>query len=510
MRVEEAYSVVAATPRICSAYAIGYAVLAFQIGHAEIWAKAWLPAAGLILVMALLLRRWYFLHNRPRPERVSARLVWNIVGSSVVFGISWGAFVWLLLPGRLPEDQVILTVFAFVAAVNTISISFWTAITFSTISLVIVWGAVIVTGTMGWASATGLFWLAIVIVVQGILNRRALTVSNIVLAVKNRRALADVTAANEATRAVNASLTRVSAQLRKYISPELYGQIVDGSQDVRVASERKRLTVFFSDVVSFTEITDRLEPEELTDILNTYLGEMAAIAREHGACFDKFMGDGMLFYFGDPVSHGAAEDAGACVRMAIAMQRRMRELNAGWLRAGLERPLELRIGVHSGFCTVGNFGNDERMDYTIIGSSVNLASRLEYHCEPGSIMISHATHALVQDWLASEECPPIKVRGFVRPVRTHKVMGIYDGMEPGERVHRYTATGLSVAVTVDTDRIETIDVDAAAAEIAAARKMLDSAEAVLGKGAERDGPSAPQATIGTDPSVMPARAETSS
>ncbi len=107
------------------------------------------------------------------------------------------------------------------------------------------------------------------------------------------------------------------------------------------------------------------------------LTEMSKIALEYGATIDKYIGDAILAFFGDPESKGVKEDATACVEMAIAMQRRMRELQSQWLDSGLGKPFQLRIGINTGYCTVGNFGSEDRMDYTIIGNEVNLASRLE-------------------------------------------------------------------------------------------------------------------------------------
>jgi adenylate cyclase len=175
----------------------------------------------------------------------------------------------------------------------------------------------------------------------------------------------------------NRMLEGQSSKLSKYLSPQLYRSIFSGSQTVEIASRRKKLTVFFSDIAGFTETTGNLESEELTDVLNHYLTEMSAIALEYGATIDKYIGDAMLLFFGDPESRGVREDAKACVRMALAMQRRMRELEYEWRSRGLERPFRIRMGICTGFCTVGNFGTLDRMDYTIIGNEVNLAARLQ-------------------------------------------------------------------------------------------------------------------------------------
>ena len=187
----------------------------------------------------------------------------------------------------------------------------------------------------------------------------------------------------------NELLADLSSKLAKFLPPQLYNSIFTGTHATRVAAKRKKLTIFFSDIANFTETTDRLESEELTNLLNQYLTEMSKIAVSYGATIDKYMGDGIMGFFGDPASRGSKEDAIACVKMAIAMQRQMRELQLNWLDLGSEKPFQLRIGVNTGFCTVGNFGSEDRMDYTIIGNEVNLAARLQSHAELGGILVAH-------------------------------------------------------------------------------------------------------------------------
>src|ERR671916_832878 len=153
---------------------------------------------------------------------------------------------------------------------------------------------------------------------------------------------------------------------------------------------------------------------------------MSKIAMAHGATIDKYIGDAILAFFGDPETRGVREDAVACVNMALAMQGRMRELHAEWGDAGLERPFRLRIGVSTGYCTVGNFGSEDRMDYTIIGSEVNLAARLQSHAELGGILLSHETCSLVKDHVLAEEQDPVQAKGFARPVRNYKVLDRLD------------------------------------------------------------------------------------
>ena len=148
-------------------------------------------------------------------------------------------------------------------------------------------------------------------------------------------------------------MEQLSNQLAKYLSPQVYESIFTGKQEVKIASRRKKLTVFFSDIAGFTETTDRLESEDLTRLLNHYLTEMSQIALSYGATIDKYVGDAIVIFFGDPETRGVKEDALACVEMAIAMRKRMLELQHVWRASGIEKPLQCRIGINTGYCTVG-------------------------------------------------------------------------------------------------------------------------------------------------------------
>ena len=132
--------------------------------------------------------------------------------------------------------------------------------------------------------------------------------------------------------------------------------------------------------------------------------------------------------------------------MAIAMQQRMRELEQEWRNRGLLRPFRIRMGIATGFCTVGNFGSRDRMDYTIIGNEVNLAARLQSATEPGSILLSYETNALVQGIVMTEEQPPITVKGFPKPISGYKLVGTYDELVKAGRVVLEEREGLHVLV----------------------------------------------------------------
>jgi class 3 adenylate cyclase len=219
----------------------------------------------------------------------------------------------------------------------------------------------------------------------------------------------------------SAALEALSGKLAKYLAPQVYDSIFTGRQDVAIASKRKKLTVCFSDIAGFTETTDKMESEDLTQLLNQYLTEMSKIAAQFGATIDKYIGDAIMMFFGDPESRGVKEDALACVKMALAMQKRVGELAEIWRNAGIESPLRCRIGIHTGYCTVGNFGSDDRMDYTMVGGTVNLASRLEHEAPPGGILMSFETYAHVKDEIECEERGRIQVKGIAQPVATYAV-----------------------------------------------------------------------------------------
>jgi PAS domain S-box-containing protein len=222
----------------------------------------------------------------------------------------------------------------------------------------------------------------------------------------------------------SAVLEALSTKLAKYLAPQVYDSIFTGRQDAKIVSKRKKLTICFSDIVGFTQITDKMESEDLTQLLNHYLTEMSKIALQHGATIDKYVGDAIVMFFGDPETRGVKEDALACVKMALAMQKRLGELAEHWRDIGIETPLRCRIGIHTGHCTVGNFGSEDRMDYTMVGGAVNLASRLEHEAQPGGVLISYETFAHVRDEIHCEAKGHIRVKGIAYAVATYNVVAL--------------------------------------------------------------------------------------
>jgi class 3 adenylate cyclase len=264
---------------------------------------------------------------------------------------------------------------------------------------------------------------------------------------------------NRELEAANDFLVRISTKISHYLAPQIYTSIFSGQKDVTIHTERKELTIFFSDIKDFTATTERLQPEEITLLLNEYFTEMSAIALKHGGTVDKFIGDAMVIFFGDPETKGTVEDARACLNMSTEMQRRLAELNVKWRRAGTEQPFRVRMGVNTGFCNVGNFGSVDRMDYTAIGAEINLAARLQSIAEPGHIVISYETYVLVRDIVAARALPPISVKGVGRMVVPYVVEGVLD--EAGRKIEIFSEhiTGLDFYLdprAIDATAIEHI------------------------------------------------------
>jgi len=219
---------------------------------------------------------------------------------------------------------------------------------------------------------------------------------------------------------------KMAISLSKYLSPQIYKFIFSGERSVKVETNRKNLTVFFSDIQGFTQLTDSTEPEVLSTLLNEYFNEMSQIAIRFGGTVDKYMGDAIMIFYGDPESKGHKQDAVDCILMGLEMRKKMNILREKWLSEGIYEALQIRAGVNTGYCTVGNFGSEDRLDYTIIGGTVNLASRLESLAQPDELLISHQTYMLVKDIVFCEKREKITVKGIAYPIQTYRVIDVHD------------------------------------------------------------------------------------
>ena len=277
-----------------------------------------------------------------------------------------------------------------------------------------------------------------------------------------RRQAATIRGINNELESANEFLAGLSMKISRYLSPQIYKSIFSGQKDVIIHTERKKLTIFFSDIKDFTALTERLQPEQITALLNEYFTEMSKIALHHGGTIDKFVGDAMLIFFGDPETRGEAEDAKACLRMAADMQHRLAELNTKWRHEGVENPFRVRMGINTGYCNVGNFGSDDRMDYTIIGAEANLAARLQSIAEPGHIVLSYETYALVRDDVVARALPSITMKGISREVIPYTVEGMLDAAGNTVEIFSEHMTGLdfyldpSMVSIGSADRIRTV------------------------------------------------------
>ena len=261
--------------------------------------------------------------------------------------------------------------------------------------------------------------------------------------------------AKEEAIAKTTELAAISQKLAKYLPAQLYNSIFSGEQQVDLVSKRKKLTVFFSDIVDFTSISDTLESEEITAMLNYYLTEMSKIAVDFGGTIDKYVGDSIIVFFGDPDTDGVKKDAINCVNMAIAMQKRMRELKLYWAQTfSLKKPLQIRIGINTGFCTVGNFGSENRLDYTAVGGHVNLASRLESIGKPDSILISYDTYIQIKDEILCKESDTVQVKGIRENIRTFEII-----MGESKDLHRLTFNSENLQCNLDIIKIETAEIE---------------------------------------------------
>ena len=206
-------------------------------------------------------------------------------------------------------------------------------------------------------------------------------------------------------------MVSVINKLTCFIPLQVWQPIVKSDRAVEVTDKRAKLTIMFSDIAGFTALSDSLSSDNLADILNTYMKCMTMIANKHGAVLDKFIGDGMVCFFGEPSSRSARQDALDCVAMAIDMRREMRSSRQKWRLMGFEG-LYVRIGITTGYCHVGNFGSNNRLSYTIIGKEANLASRLEAVADKGDILIGQKTYDYICHDYECQYAGKYQLKGF--------------------------------------------------------------------------------------------------
>ena len=217
-----------------------------------------------------------------------------------------------------------------------------------------------------------------------------------------------------------AELERAS-RLKRYLSPALADSILTGERDIQFESSRKFLTVFFSDVRGFTSAAERMEPEELVGELNDYLSEMTDVVFRHGGTLDKYVGDAVMVFFGDPVPQ--ENHAERAVRMAFEMLERMTELQERWVHKYHEG-FKIGIGIATGWVTVGDIGSAARSDYTVLGNEVNLASRLADRAEAGQILVTERTMMAVEGLVEGRVIDEVSLKGVNRPITIYELRSL--------------------------------------------------------------------------------------
>jgi adenylate cyclase len=213
---------------------------------------------------------------------------------------------------------------------------------------------------------------------------------------------------------------RVRTTMARYMDPALADQLVRGDEDI-LGGKSVEASVLFSDVRSFTSLAEELGPQATVTLLNDYFTIMVECIQRQGGMLDKFIGDAIMAAFGLPVAHD--DDADRAVQAAISMISSLFEWNQGRLQDG-RRPIDMGIGINTGTVVAGNIGSPKRMDFTMIGDGVNLASRLESACKQYSarILISEHTLGQLRGVYRTRQVDHVVVKGKTHPVAVYEVL----------------------------------------------------------------------------------------
>ena len=237
-------------------------------------------------------------------------------------------------------------------------------------------------------------------------------------------------------------ISLLNKKLTKFVTTPLVEELAKDESDTVLSHQRRKITVFFSDIKDFSVVTDAMEPEELAQLLNEYFAAMIQIVFDFGGTVDKIMGDGLVVMFGAPVAVEPAQGALSCVRMAVRMQQVLQVLNEKWRAAGCAHTIAVRMGINTGLATVGSFGSDAWANYTAIGGQMNIAARLQQMAEPGRILLSESTHALIANHVKVNELGNTFLKGSHYPVRVYQLEALTE--ETGAVAMKWQAEGCSV------------------------------------------------------------------
>jgi adenylate cyclase len=222
-----------------------------------------------------------------------------------------------------------------------------------------------------------------------------------------------------------------TGELKRFLPRQIAEGLVAGQLAPTKGFERRKVTILFSDMVGFTDLSDSLDPEELSDVLDEYLREMSAVLVSHGGTLDNYIGDGVMAVFGAPERVEERDQAWSAVRAAIAMRDRAREVAARVRERGIPADFGIRVGVNAGHCTVGVFGSDVLRAYKVVGFAVNIAARLQTEAAPGTILCGYRTYALVRDRVQAVQREPLTIKGAARPVEAWEILDLGDDQAEG-------------------------------------------------------------------------------
>jgi adenylate cyclase len=215
---------------------------------------------------------------------------------------------------------------------------------------------------------------------------------------------------------------RVRNLFGRFISPEMVDLMI-GTQDINSLNKRADVTIIFSDIRGFTTLSEKLAPEDVVALLNPYLEAMSKVIYKHGGTVDKYEGDAIIAFFGEPVPY--QDHALRALRASMDMRKALKDLIKKWEKEGRPNQIEMGIGINSGEVFVGLLGSAERINYTIIGDNANLASRLQDLTKTYAwpILISESTYQQVKDEFDAELADAVVVKGKTKPVNVYKVIG---------------------------------------------------------------------------------------
>jgi class 3 adenylate cyclase len=212
-----------------------------------------------------------------------------------------------------------------------------------------------------------------------------------------------------------------TGELKRFMPQQIAEGLMAGQLSADDGFERRKVTLLFADMVGFTDLSDKLEPEELAEVLNEYLREMTAVAVSQGGTLDNYIGDGLMVLFGAPKQVDESVQAWSALRTAFGMQERVEELSTAMRARGIPADLTVRVGVNTGHCTVGVLGSDIMRAYKAVGFAVNVAARLQSEAEPGTVLVGFRTYALVKDRVVAEQRAPLMLKGAARPVEAWEI-----------------------------------------------------------------------------------------